>query len=78
MSPDRGARGSEPGVLDVVELQAASGRWPVGTVGTVVERWTDRALVEIADERGHSLDLVELPVPVLRAVEISPQQHLPV
>lgn len=66
------------GLLDVVELQASSGRWPAGTTGTVVERWTDRALVEIADERGHTLDLVELPLSVLRSLETPPQETLAV
>ena len=55
--------------LDVVELIAASGRWPAGTVGTVVERRDDLLLVEIDDERGHSLDFVELPAAAARPVE---------
>ena len=48
-------------VLDVVELIVESGRWPVGTVGTVVEADADRALLEISDDRGHALDFVSLP-----------------
>lgn len=54
--------------LDVVELTAASGRWPAGTVGTVVERRDDVVLVEVDDERGHSLDFVELPIAAARPV----------
>lgn len=53
-------------VLDVVELKAASGRWPKSTHGTVLELFgSEAALVEIADERGHTLDELELPVDVL-------------
>ncbi len=48
-------------VLDVVELLAESGRWPAGTIGTVVEADKDRVLVEIGDDRGHGLDFVSLP-----------------
>jgi len=48
-------------VLDVVELLAASGRWPAGTVGTVVESDHERVLVEIGDDRGHALDFISLP-----------------
>jgi hypothetical protein len=48
-------------VLDVVELLTASGRWPAGTVGTVVEADDRTALIEIADARGHALDFVSLP-----------------
>jgi hypothetical protein len=52
---------SQHAILDVVELRVASGRWPAGTVGTVLEADTDRALVEISDDRGHALDLISLP-----------------
>jgi len=48
-------------VLDVVEFVADSGRWPVGTIGTVVEADAERALVEISDDRGHGLDFVSVP-----------------
>jgi len=47
--------------LDVVELLTESGRWPAGTVGTVVEADGERVLVEIADDRGHGLDFISLP-----------------
>lgn len=54
---------SEPrhSVLDVVELLVDSGRWPAGTVGTVVEADSERVLIEISDDRGHGLDFVALP-----------------
>jgi hypothetical protein len=48
-------------VLDVVALLVNSGRWPAGTIGTVVEADDDRALVEISDDRGHGLDFISLP-----------------
>ena len=48
-------------VLDVVELVADYGRWPAGTIGTVVEADAERALVEISDDRGHALDFVSVP-----------------
>ena len=48
-------------VLDVVALLAESGRWPAGTLGTVVETDDERVLVEIDDDRGHGLDLISLP-----------------
>jgi hypothetical protein len=52
--------------LDVVELGVQTGRWPAGTVGTVLERRDAVALVEISDERGHTLDTISLPVAALR------------
>jgi hypothetical protein len=48
-------------VLDVVELVADSGRWPAGTIGTVVEADDEEALVEISDDRGHGLDFIAVP-----------------
>jgi hypothetical protein len=66
-------------VLDVVELTAASGRWPRGTEGTVLELFdSEAALVEISDDRGHTLEELELPIAALRTVSRPPQQRLPV
>lgn len=65
-------------LLDVVELQVASGRWPRETEGTVIELRDSVALVEIADERGHTLDVVELPESVLRPLAVPHQEHLAV
>jgi hypothetical protein len=45
-------------VHDVVELLADSGRWPAGTIGTILEADADKAPVEISDDRGHALDLI--------------------
>lgn len=47
--------------LEVVELLTQSGRWPAGTVGTVIEASATSALIEIADSRGHAIDFVSLP-----------------
>jgi hypothetical protein len=48
-------------LLEVVELLVDCGRWPAGTIGTVVEADPERALVEISDERGHGLDFISVP-----------------
>jgi hypothetical protein len=47
--------------LHVVELLAESGRWPAGTVGTVLKATDAAALIEIADDRGHAIDFVSVP-----------------
>lgn len=48
-------------ILDVVELRVDAGRWPAGTIGTVVESDADQALIEISDDRGHGLDFIAVP-----------------
>jgi len=53
--------GPRHAILEVVEFLTASGRWPAGTTGTVVEADDRRALVEITDDRGHASDFVSLP-----------------
>jgi hypothetical protein len=50
----------EPELLDVVELAVPAGGWPVGTVGTLVEAYSDGGIVEI-DSDGNRIDLVALP-----------------
>jgi hypothetical protein len=65
--------------LDVVELTAASGRWAVGTRGTVLELFgSEAALVEISDDRGHTLEELELPLSALKTVRRPSQERLPV
>lgn len=65
--------------LDVVELTAASGRWPEGTEGTVLEVFgSEAALVEISDERGHTLEELELPLDMLRPLSSPAQEQFPV
>jgi hypothetical protein len=51
--------------LAVVDLLVDSGRWPVGTIGTVIEADAELALVEISDERSHALDFLPLPHDVI-------------
>lgn len=63
------------GMLDVVELLVDSGRWPAGTIATVVEADGERALLEISDDRGHALDLISLPHDALRARPREPMQR---
>lgn len=65
--------------LDVVELTAASGRWPEGTEGTVLEVFgSEAALVEISDPRGHTLEELELPLDMLRPLSSPAQEQLPI
>ena len=47
-------------ILEVIEFLTASGRWPAGTTGTIVEADDQRALVELTDDRGHASDFVSL------------------
>jgi hypothetical protein len=54
-------------ILDVVEPLVDSGRWPAGTIGTVVEADDQLALVEISDDRGHALDFISVPHRALAA-----------
>ena len=48
-------------LLDSVDKVEADGSWPAGTVGTVVSERGEWKLVEIADERGVTLDYVSVP-----------------
>jgi hypothetical protein len=54
-------------VLDVVELLVDAGRWPTGTIGTILQADADKALVEISDDSGHALDLIAVPHDALAA-----------
>ena len=56
----------KPDLLDVVELREASGDWPAGTVGAVVELFPTEALVEIVDEHGRTAELLTVPYEALR------------
>jgi hypothetical protein len=50
-------------VLDVVELLKeidgvdVDHPWPAGTEGTVLELWTDSAMIEISNDDGETLDM---------------------
>lgn len=56
------------GEIDVVSLVEAVGRWPAGTEGTVVSDYGDRMMIEIANERGETLDLPVVAAENLRLV----------
>jgi hypothetical protein len=53
-------------LLEVVDAIDADGSWPAGTVGTVVSERGEWKLVEIADERGVTLDYVSVAEPRLK------------
>lgn len=69
---DNGVMSQHHAMHDVVRFLTESGRWPVGTVGTVVEADGAKALVEITDDRGHALDFVSLPHESLASVTDAP------
>jgi hypothetical protein len=62
------------GEVDVVELREAIdkaegiGKWPAGTMGAVVHDLGDVKMVEIANERGETLDLPIVAVEKLELV----------
>ncbi len=45
-------------LLDAIDKVEADGSWPAGTIGTVVDERGESKLVEIADQRGVTLDYV--------------------
>lgn len=47
-------------LLDWVELREPFDQWPAGTLAAVVDIEGDRALVEVANEQGRSLDLFSI------------------
>jgi len=47
---------------DVVELHETVDAWPAGTSGTVVSDYGDTKLVEISDDSGTTLDLIQAPL----------------
>ncbi len=66
------------GLLDGVALRVATGRWPAGTLGTVVGVLKDGALlVEITDE-GRTLETVLLPPHAVKRLEPVDQTRLAV
>jgi hypothetical protein len=54
------------GEIDVVELLESVNGWPAGTSGTVVHDFGDMKMIEIANERGETLDLPTVPVAKLK------------
>jgi hypothetical protein len=63
-------------VLDIVELLVDTGRWPAGTIGTVVETDPKRALIEVSDDRGHALDFVSVPQDALASKTDRPGERV--
>jgi hypothetical protein len=58
------------GEIDVVELREAAGKWPAGTIGTVVSDRGDVKLIEISEDQppGQMLDLIYLPEAQLKLI----------
>ena len=56
------------GEHDFIELLESMGKWALGTTGTVVSDHGDSKLIEISDDRGVMLDLIEVAEDRLRLV----------
>jgi len=56
------------GEHDYVELRGGIGAWPAGRRGTVVSDYGDVKLIEISDERGAMLDLIQVPETGLKLI----------
>lgn len=56
------------GEHDVVELLDGVGKWTSGTAGAVVSDHGDSKLIEISDDRGVMLDLIEVAEDRLRLI----------
>jgi hypothetical protein len=56
------------GEHDVVELLDRVGEWTAGTAGAVVSDHGDSKLIEISDDRGAMLDLIEVAEDRLRLI----------
>jgi hypothetical protein len=63
---------AKPKVLDVVELREPRGGQPAGAIGAVVELFAAEALVEITDDQGKTLELLNVPYQELRIRESEP------
>jgi hypothetical protein len=57
---------------DYVELMLSVGTWPTGTRGTAVSDHGASKLVEISDDNGQMLDLVEVPEAHLKLISSHP------
>jgi hypothetical protein len=56
------------GEHDVIEFLDDMGKWTSGTTGTVVSDHGDSKLIEISDDRGVMLDLIEVAEDRLRLI----------
>jgi Domain of unknown function (DUF4926) len=54
--------------VDAVDKDEGVGKWPAGTRGAVVHDFGDHKMVEIANERGETLDMPVVPVEQLELV----------
>jgi hypothetical protein len=47
---------------DVVALREPIDKWPAGTSGTVVSDYGETKLIEISDDSGTTVDLIQAPL----------------
>jgi hypothetical protein len=60
---------------DVVELLDSIAGWPAGTVGAVVDEVDEWKQVEVADDRGQTLDLISVAAPRLKLISKHSKRH---
>jgi len=60
----------------LVVLHARTSGLPAGARGVIVDAFEDRAIVEFADRRGRTLDLLTLPYEVMTVYK-HPESHEP-
>ena len=64
-------------LVDSVEKTQDPGKWSAGTVGAVVSDYGNVKLVEIANDRGETLDLIQVREPRLRLIAKSAHVQSP-
>jgi hypothetical protein len=62
-------------LIDPVKKTQYPGKWPAGTVGAVVSDYGDVKLVEIVNDRGEMLDLIQVREPQLKLIAKSAHAH---
>ncbi len=55
---------------DIIELTTEIGRWPVGTRGTVVDKFAGGVRVELVGPDGSTLDLLDVPHDAVRLIVV--------
>jgi hypothetical protein len=58
-----------------VVLRERAGGWPAGTRGVIVDAFESKAIVEITDRRGRTLDLLTLPYSAVNVFRHPEQQQ---
>jgi hypothetical protein len=53
---------------EAIDKDEGTGKWPVGTRGTVVIDLGDHKMVEISNDRGETLDMPVVPVEKLELI----------